>query len=228
MIWSFGEFEVDADRYELRRQGDVVELRPKVLDVLLYLVRHNDRLVSKDELLRNLWPGETIHEGVLPQNIALLRKLVGDTRDQANVIQTVHGRGYRFVAKVMGSGSVRPPPRDDSRVSSAQLPFVGRDRVLETLRTALDDAFAGRGRFAVVIGEAGIGKTRTLEAIAQEAAAAGARVLEARCHESHGAPAYFPWVQMLRAAQDHIASSQGVPGATEAGHLLGELSRDFG
>jgi DNA-binding SARP family transcriptional activator len=76
--------------------------------------------------------------------------------------------------------------------------FVGRDSELAELVAGLDDAFAGRGRIFLVVGEPGIGKSRLAEELIAHAAARGARVLVGRCWEAGGAPAYWPWVQSLR------------------------------
>ena len=77
--------------------------------------------------------------------------------------------------------------------------FVGRDRELETLRTALDAAAAGNGRLAMLSGEPGIGKTRLAHELTDRAAAFRPRVVWGRCHEEAGAPPYWPWVRILRA-----------------------------
>ncbi len=89
------------------------------------------------------------------------------------------------------------PPGEGQHVTEA--PFVGRDHEMRELRGALDGALAGRGRLWLLAGEAGIGKTRLAEEIAREAAAKGADVLWGRCWEGEGAPAYWPWLQVLRA-----------------------------
>jgi DNA-binding SARP family transcriptional activator len=78
--------------------------------------------------------------------------------------------------------------------------FVGRVPELAELMAGLDDAFAGRGRLFLVVGEPGIGKSRLAEEVMRHARARGARVLVGRCWEAGGAPAYWPWVQALRAA----------------------------
>jgi DNA-binding winged helix-turn-helix (wHTH) protein/tetratricopeptide (TPR) repeat protein len=198
VLWSFGPFEVDEARYELRRDGQSLPLRRKVFDVLHYLVRNSDRLVSKDELLRNVWPGETIHEGVLPQNISTLRKLLGDSRGDGKIIHTVHGRGYRFMETVRRNpASVRPaagtaPPGSPT--------LVGRQRVLSELFALLDESLQQRGRLVLITGEAGIGKTRVTEELIAESRARAVLVLESRCVDDEGAPAYWPWIQVLRAA----------------------------
>ncbi|MDH5670655.1 MAG: AAA family ATPase [Myxococcales bacterium] len=219
MIWTFRSFEVDERHYVVRRDGEALELRPKVFDVLRYLLLHRDRVVSKDELLSEVWAGESISEGVVPQYITALRKALGDNRADARVIQTVHGRGYRFVAEV----SVReeaPAPTD---------PLVGRQRVMSHLGGLVDEVLTGKGRFALVLGEAGIGKTRVAEELSALARARGALVLAARCHEGIGAPAYWPWVQILRGAlgePDGVRAQQhGDVGTSDVARLLGELGQ---
>ena len=99
MALRFGECELDPERYELRRHGEVVHVEPKVFDVLDYLMRQRERVVTKRELLDALWPGEVVSDSVLSRAIAAVRRAVGDDRQGQHVIQTVHGRGYRFVAE---------------------------------------------------------------------------------------------------------------------------------
>jgi DNA-binding SARP family transcriptional activator len=87
---------------------------------------------------------------------------------------------------------------------AAELPeqrgvFVGRDRELERLRAAVDDALAGHGKLVMLVGEPGIGKTRTALQLATYALERGARVLWGRCYEGEGAPPYWPWAQAVRA-----------------------------
>ena len=76
--------------------------------------------------------------------------------------------------------------------------FVGRERELEELRSSVDDALAGRGRLMLLVGEPGIGKTRTADELATYAQVRGAKVHWGRCHEGEGAPAYWPWVEAIR------------------------------
>jgi len=77
--------------------------------------------------------------------------------------------------------------------------FVGRDKEMTTLRAVVEDALAGRGHVALIAGEPGIGKTRTAQELATYAQLRGMQVLWGRCHEGGGAPAYWPWVQAIRA-----------------------------
>ena len=76
--------------------------------------------------------------------------------------------------------------------------FVGRQRELGELTAALEDALSGRGRLVMLVGEPGIGKTRTAQELASRAERLGARVLWGRCYEEEGPPPYWPWVQPIR------------------------------
>jgi DNA-binding SARP family transcriptional activator len=97
-------------------------------------------------------------------------------------------------------GIPRPAPRPDKdKRLKARAVFVGRERELGELRSGLDSAFAGRGRLFLVSGEPGIGKSRLADEVATEARERGAQVLVGRCWEAGGAPAYWPWVQTIRA-----------------------------
>lgn len=89
----------------------------------------------------------------------------------------------------------RTPAAADQSTARA---FVGRERELAELLAALEDAFAGRGRLCILVGEPGIGKSRLAEELVERARDRGARVLVGRCWEAGGAPAYWPWVQALR------------------------------
>lgn len=98
--WRFGRFELDADRFELRRDGQRLIAPPKVLDLLIFLIRNHWRLVGKDELFDNVWPDVTVSEGSLSQAVSLTRKLLGDSPQTQDHLRTVRGRGFQFVAAV--------------------------------------------------------------------------------------------------------------------------------
>ena len=100
MIFRFDGYEVDSARYELRRDDAPVPLEPKVLDVLLHLLRQRARLVSKEELLREVWPGVHVTESALTRAVSLARAALGDSASEPRVIETVPGRGYRWKAPV--------------------------------------------------------------------------------------------------------------------------------
>jgi DNA-binding SARP family transcriptional activator len=99
--------------------------------------------------------------------------------------------------------------------------FVGRERELADLMSALDDALGGSGRLALVAGEPGIGKSRLAEELGNHARQRGARVCVGRCWEAGGAPAYWPWVQALRA---YIRESEPNAVRSQLGHQGAELA----
>jgi Tol biopolymer transport system component/DNA-binding winged helix-turn-helix (wHTH) protein len=99
-FYRFGEYEVDSARRLLLRKGERVTLTPKAFHVLLTLLEHHGEIVSKDELLRIVWPDTVIEEISLTRNISVLRKTLGEKPDEHNYIVTVPGTGYGFVAAV--------------------------------------------------------------------------------------------------------------------------------
>jgi DNA-binding winged helix-turn-helix (wHTH) protein/class 3 adenylate cyclase/tetratricopeptide (TPR) repeat protein len=100
MLYVFGDYTLDMQRHELRAAGGVVQLDRQVFAVLAYLVQYRDRVVRRQELFEQLWPERFVSEAALERCIAVARRAVGDSGRRQRVIQTVHGRGYRFVAPV--------------------------------------------------------------------------------------------------------------------------------
>ncbi len=100
VIFEFDEFELDIERFELRRGGVPCHVEPQVFDVLRYLVEHRDRVVSKDELLDNVWGDRFVSESALTSRVKAARRAVGDSGRTQRVIGTAHGRGYRFLPAV--------------------------------------------------------------------------------------------------------------------------------
>jgi len=113
-VLLFGEFELDLASYELRRNGNRVNVEPQVLDVISHLVRHADRLVAKDELLDEVWGNRFVSESALTSRIKSARQALGDDGRTQAMIRTVHGRGYQFVAFVTDSAALPEPPPHDS------------------------------------------------------------------------------------------------------------------
>lgn len=100
-FFDFGPFRLDAQARVLLRDRAIVPLTPKVLDTLAVLVAHRGEMVSKEDLIRAIWPDTFVEESNLAQNVSVLRKALGDGLDCAPYIETVPKRGYRFVAHVV-------------------------------------------------------------------------------------------------------------------------------
>jgi len=98
--FAFDGCELDVERLELRRDGQAVAVEPQVFDVLVHLLRHRDRVVSKEELLDEVWGNRFVSQSALPSRIKAARRAIGDDGASQRIIRTFHGRGYRFVASV--------------------------------------------------------------------------------------------------------------------------------
>src|SRR5580658_4189049 len=100
-IYAFGPYVLDSAQMLLRRDGSVVPLQPRALEMLLVLVRRRGEVVSKQELMEAVWPDSFVEEGNLTQNIFLLRRELGKTASGEEYIQTVSKRGYRMNVPVV-------------------------------------------------------------------------------------------------------------------------------
>jgi class 3 adenylate cyclase/predicted ATPase len=99
-LFSFGDAELDIDRRELRCGGKSVPVEPQAFDLLLYLVRHRDRVVGKEELLRAVWGGRIVSDGALSVRLAAVRQALGDSGATQRLIRTYPRKGLRFIAEV--------------------------------------------------------------------------------------------------------------------------------
>ncbi len=108
MHFLFANYTFDVERRELKRGSKLVALEPQVFDLLLYLLRNRDRVVSKDDLIEAVWGGRIVSESTLTSRINAARKAVGDSGEQQNLIRTIARKGFRFVGAV--SESPKPPP----------------------------------------------------------------------------------------------------------------------
>ena len=166
---DFGEFTVNFDAYELLRGGAVVAVEPQVFSLLTYLIHHRDRVVAKDELLDELWGHRYVSESALSTQIKSLRKALGDDGQRQAFIQTIRGKGFRFVADL----NVEAPkleeagPRQPSlhNIPRERTPLFGREEDLDRLRALLRAT-----RLTSVLGIGGTGKTRLVMRLARELA----------------------------------------------------------
>ncbi|WP_329311156.1 alpha/beta fold hydrolase [Streptomyces sp. NBC_01262] len=128
--YRFGEYELDMPRHQLRRAGEPVHVEPRALDLLCHLVGRRDRVVSKNELLDEVWGDRFVSEAALTTALRTARLAVGDTGSRQQLIRTVHRRGYQFVAPVTVAG-VDSPAGSGLESATADAPG-GADR--QTIR----------------------------------------------------------------------------------------------
>src|SRR4051794_3021227 len=100
MQFRFQDQILDPDRRELTRGPERVSVGPKVFDLLLYLLRNRERVVTKDDLLASVWNGRIVSESTLTSHINAARRAVGDTGGAQRLIRTVARKGFRFVGQV--------------------------------------------------------------------------------------------------------------------------------
>jgi predicted ATPase/DNA-binding winged helix-turn-helix (wHTH) protein len=222
VIYSFDRFELDTRLYQLRHEGQVIKLDRKAFDTLRFLVENRDRVVHKDELMRRLWPNEIVVEAVIPAAIRRIRRALGQARQDRRPIETAHGRGYRFaspattVAPRVALGTSR-----DAMGSEPPDPFVGRADLVAPLRLAERAAESGEGRLVLLSGEPGVGKTRLLQHVCHGAKTEGKSVWTGQCYEGEGAPAFWPWIQVVRQSLSELS-------ARDIAQLPGEVVADLG
>ena len=122
-IYEFDQFRVDVAKRSLTKGGgEQIPLTPKVFDTLLYLVRHNRKVIEKDELMREIWTDSVVEENNLNQNISILRRVFGEKPGEQRFIVTVAGHGYRFVPEVrtiLSFGSVQAGKTEDQITNDA-------------------------------------------------------------------------------------------------------------
>ncbi len=191
----FDPFRLDVIDERLWRGDTSIPLGRKAFAVLEYLTGRPGRLVTKDDLLSAVWPDIVVGEAVLTTAIRELRRALGDEARTPTFIQTVHGRGYRFVAPVV---ETHAPSAVRSHVERTS-PLVGRDLEWKRLHDWFSAARQGVRRVGFVAGEAGIGKTALVEAFVSDVVAeGGAQVATGQCIEHYGAgEAYRPILEAL-------------------------------
>ena len=224
--YRFSGYEIDEAALELRdTEGERVEIPPLAFDLLVYLLRHRNRVVPKEELIERMWGKVVVSPSSLSQGIWAVRRAVRDTGGEQRVIKNVRGRGYRLVAEVEVAAAPPVAPaasaKSSPRIAATTGSLVGRDAELARLRTALDDALAGRGQLCLLAGWPGIGKTRIAQELCAIARGRGARVVEGRCFEEESQPPLWPWQQMARALMREQAPAELAAGAGDgAGDLV--------
>ena len=100
MKYQVAEYTIDTARYRISSGDAAIPAEPKVFDLLVYLIRHRDRVLSREELFREVWDGREVSDATLSNHVKSARKILGDSGELQKTILTIRGRGYQFIAPV--------------------------------------------------------------------------------------------------------------------------------
>src|SRR5688572_13239726 len=129
MKYRIAEFLIDTARFRISSRDLPIAAEPKVFDLLVYLIAHRDRVVTREELFKEVWDGREVSDATLSNHVKSARKVLGDSGELQSTIQTVRGRGYQFIAPVTeipngGEGGEAPAPQPVARAWALPLGVV--------------------------------------------------------------------------------------------------------
>jgi len=183
-VIRFGRYCLDPTQ-GLTRGRHELHLTPKSLAVLQVLAERPGQIVAKEDIFRTVWPDIAVTDSTLSSCIQELRHAFGDNAHRPRFIETVHRRGYRFVARTDEASRDRSPLAPP--LASDQAPIVGRDAVLETMHAAYALSQRGIRQVLFVAGEPGIGKTTLVSTlVAQVGRRQHVRTAMGQCLEHYG------------------------------------------
>ena len=207
-ICRFADYELDRSAYQLRRKGRPVQLERIPLDLLFLLADQRGQLVTREEILEQVW-GKGVFldtDNAINTAVRKIRHALRDDSDSPRFISTVPGKGYRFVGEI----EIAKAGRGREFRARPQRAIVGRDRELTTLLSGLDDAASRRGSLFLISGEPGVGKTRLADEVAAAAEAQQMSIFVGHCSEHDEAVAYLPFVEILENFVDRAPDLDGL------------------
>src|SRR3984957_3528396 len=161
---GFGPFELSIGERVLLREGVMLPLGGRALDVLIYLAQRPGEVISKQELIDHVWSGVTVEEGSVRVHVAAIRKALGDGQFGNRYIANIKGRGYSFVGTIVsltgGTESRSAEFQYQSRFPARPIMMIGRDSMLSEIGNILQEE-----RFVTLLGAGGIGKTTIAVAV---------------------------------------------------------------
>jgi TolB-like protein/DNA-binding winged helix-turn-helix (wHTH) protein len=140
MRFTINGCSIDTDSYEVRRHGELVPVEPQVFDMLVYLLKNPDRVVTKDEIIEHIWSGRSVSDAALSSRIKAVRQAIGDDGASQTCIRTIHRRGFRLVAPVTlnEAPTAHVSPSDDAKTpdqtGAIMMSEAIKDRILATIR----------------------------------------------------------------------------------------------
>lgn len=214
--YAFGPFRLDLSERILLRAGRPIPLAPKTYDFLHVLVERSGRIVTKEELMKWLWPGTFVEESNLTQHVFTLRKALGKDELGREFIETLPRRGYRFVGDVVPIADLSPEslrsnsssltatdPKETGLTASLKTSctarstnaltgdpdydqLIGRETELQILMAEYRRTIKGQGKPVLIMGEAGVGKTQLARYFGRSVGSQGALCLTARFFDYKG------------------------------------------
>lgn len=215
---QFGPYRLLGPHGPLLRSGRAVDLPRKPLSILWLLASRAGEVVHKDELLASVWPRVVVSDGVIATSMRDLRQALGDDARAPRFIATAHRIGYRFIGEVASRAAVARRALAPQAAPSVPDALVGRSAECAVLQAALQRAAAGRREIVFVTGDAGMGKSRLVDAFvatvgagtpADAADTGAARVGRGQCIEHFGAGE--PYLPVLEAITRLCRQAPGAP-----------------
>ncbi|MEM9623730.1 MAG: winged helix-turn-helix domain-containing protein [Pseudomonadota bacterium] len=163
MTVQFADFEFNPSEHTLLHLGDRVAIEPQSFAILNLLLAHPNQLVTRDQLLDQVWGHRYVTDSALSTQIKAVRQALGDTGRERKYVETVRGKGFRFIAEVL---PISPPtePAGMTNLGVERTPLIGREAEKTELLTLLRSQ-----RWVSVLGLGGVGKTRLVKAVGHEA-----------------------------------------------------------
>ena len=200
----FLDFEVDLATYQLLNEGQPVDIGGRALDLLVYLIRNSDRVVTHEELRRDVWGGSNLSSAAIPTAIMEVRNCLADDARNPRIVFAIRGRGYRFNPEIQIDSTIR----QRERAALPRMPLIAREAELDMfsiVARAVRDR--RRGHTLVVQGIAGVGKTRLVDEGVEQHLSDFA-VLVCRCSTIEGSPPFWPWTRLIADATSMHAGTR--------------------
>ena len=132
MRYLFEDYTLDTERRELHRGADAVSITPQVFDLLDYLIRNRERVVSKDDLISAVWNGRIVSDAALTTRLNAARNAIGDSGEEQRLLKTLPRKGFRFVGQC---GKSEAAQRPTTRAEPPKRPLTLPDKTLDCRAT---------------------------------------------------------------------------------------------
>ncbi len=210
-IYEFGDYRVDTGQFCLIKAGRTQPITPTVFKILEILLERAGDSVTKDELMKSVWPDSFVEEGNLNRNVSTLRKALDEKPKDHKFIETIPKTGYRFIAPVRATDYQAPTGVTRGAPLNELHHLVGREQEAGVIRNAYQQALLGDGSLVCIGGDLGIGKTALVNGVLEQIAGKEQtfQLARVRCSESlTESEPLTPWVEGLATLNNDPAVSE--------------------